>query len=162
MHIRIKSEEFFNDNIKLSENEKDIVGRVCCNCKGTENIRYYSIFPVKLGGNNTLSNVYCLCYKCRSLMYFNLIENINYSKLVKEGMQVARLNGKQIGQKKGTKLNVKKAAPAKEIIKKHNKDFGGKLTNEETWKLAGISKMTFYKYKKELIYEFNEEEIKII
>ena len=71
----------------------------------------------------------------------------------KEGIQTARLNGKQIGQKQGAKLHVKKADPAKEIIKKHNKDFGGQLNNEETWKLAGISKMTFYKYKRELIEE---------
>ena len=39
---------------------------------------------------------------------------------------------------------------AKEIIRKHCKRFGGSLSNEETWKLAGISKMTFYKYLKEL------------
>ena len=71
----------------------------------------------------------------------------------KEGIQTARLNGKQIGQKQGAKLHVKKSEPAKEIIKKHNKDFGGQLNNEETWKLAGISKMTFYKYKRELIEE---------
>lgn len=68
----------------------------------------------------------------------------------REGLQTARLKGKQIGQKQGAKLNVKKAAPAKEVIRKHNKNFGGPLTNEETWKLAGISKMTFYKYLQEL------------
>ena len=74
-------------------------------------------------------------------------------RLTSEGMETARLNGKQIGQKPGAKLNVKKSAPAKALIKKHNKTFGGTLTNEETWKLIGISKMTFYKYKKELLQE---------
>ncbi len=69
----------------------------------------------------------------------------------REGIQTARLNGKQIGQKTGKKLNVKKAAEAKEKIRKYNKDFEGTLNNEDTWKLIGISKMTFYKYKKELI-----------
>lgn len=68
----------------------------------------------------------------------------------REGIQTARLNGKQIGQRPGAKLTVKKAAPAKEVIRKHNKTFGGPLSNEETWKLAGISKMTFYKYLREL------------
>ena len=68
----------------------------------------------------------------------------------REGILTARINGKQIGQKQGAKLNVKKAAPAKELIRKHNKNFGGPLSNEETWKLAGISKMTFYKYLREL------------
>ena len=71
----------------------------------------------------------------------------------REGIQTARLNGKQIGQKQDAKFHVKKAAPAKELIRKHNKNFGGQLNNEETWKLAGISKMTFYKYLREM----NEE-----
>lgn len=71
----------------------------------------------------------------------------------REGIQTARLNGKQIGQKSGSKLNVKKSAPAKEQIRKYNKDFGGMLSNEETWRLIGISKMTFYKYKRELLAE---------
>lgn len=71
----------------------------------------------------------------------------------KEGIETARLNGKQIGQKKGAKLNVKKAAVAKEVIMKHNKAFGGTLSNQETWELAKIDRMTFYKYKKELLQE---------
>ena len=71
----------------------------------------------------------------------------------REGIQTARLNGKQIGQKSGAKLNVKKSAPAKEQIRKYNKDFDGILSNEETWRLIGISKMTFYKYKRELLAE---------
>lgn len=41
----------------------------------------------------------------------------------KEGIQTAKLNGKQIGHKRGTKLKVKKAVPAKEIIMKHSKAF---------------------------------------
>lgn len=73
----------------------------------------------------------------------------------KEGIETARLNGKQIGLEKGTKLITKKSLVAKEVIKKHNKDFGGSLSNEDTWKLAGISKMTFYKYKNELLSDLH-------
>lgn len=69
----------------------------------------------------------------------------------KEGIETARLKGKQIGQKSGSTFETKKSIEAKKIILKHNKDFGGNLTNEETWCLAKISKMTFYKYKKELL-----------
>ena len=68
----------------------------------------------------------------------------------KEGIETARLNGKQIGQKKGAKLVTKKSVRAKEKILHYNKSFGGPLTNEDTWKLAGICKTSFYKYKKEL------------
>lgn len=71
----------------------------------------------------------------------------------KEGIETARNNGKQIGQKEGKKLITKKSIEAKEKIKKYNKDFDGMLTNEETWNFIGISKMSFYKYKKELIAE---------
>lgn len=80
-------------------------------------------------------------------------EVMDLHQRTKEGIETARMNGKQIGQKQGAKLNVKKAVTAKEIIRKHNKDFGGSLSNEETWELAKISKMTFYKYKKELMQE---------
>ncbi len=68
----------------------------------------------------------------------------------KEGLQTARLNGKQIGQKKGNKLKVKKATPAKEIILKHSKSFNGTLSDIECIKLTGLSRNTYYKYKAEL------------
>lgn len=77
-------------------------------------------------------------------------EVLDLRQRTKEGIQTARLNGKQIGQKKGVKLITKKSIKAKEQIKKYNKSFGGSLTNEETWKLIGISRATFYKYKQEL------------
>lgn len=75
----------------------------------------------------------------------------------KEGIETARLNGKQIGRKTGTKIATKKYLDAKEIILKHNKGFGGTLSNEETWKLAGITKPTFYAYVKQIKQELNEE-----
>ena len=68
----------------------------------------------------------------------------------KEGIETARLNGKQIGQPKGSKLITKKSLAAKETIKKHSKDFEGSLTDEEVMKLAGISRNSFYKYKREI------------
>lgn len=71
----------------------------------------------------------------------------------KEGIQTARLAGKQIGQVKGRKLNVKKANAAKEIIAKHSKTFGGTLNDAECIKLAGVSRNSFYKYKREIALE---------
>lgn len=73
----------------------------------------------------------------------------NHQRTV-EGLVTAKINGKQIGQQAGRKLNVKKAAAAKEIIRKHSKDFGGSLSDPEVIKLAGISRNSFYKYKAEL------------
>lgn len=64
----------------------------------------------------------------------------------KEGIETARFNGKQIGQK----LKVKKATPAKEKIRKYSKDFDGSLADSECIKLVGVSRNTYYKYKREL------------
>lgn len=68
----------------------------------------------------------------------------------REGMETARLNGKQIGLQQGTKLITKKSIAAKEVIKKHSKYFCGTLNDVEVMKLAGLSRNTFYKYKHEL------------
>lgn len=68
----------------------------------------------------------------------------------REGIETARLNGKQIGQKVGSKLTVKKEAPAKEKILKYSRDFNGSLSDVECIKLAGVSRNTYYKYKRQL------------
>lgn len=68
----------------------------------------------------------------------------------KEGIETARLNGKQIGQRKGNTLVTKKSVSAKEIILKHSKDFNGSLSDPEVITLTGISRNTYYKYKREL------------
>ena len=69
---------------------------------------------------------------------------------VSQGLETARLNGKQIGGKAGSKYNVKKSSEAKELIKKYSKDFEGSLNDTEVIKLVGISRKTYYKYKKEM------------
>jgi DNA invertase Pin-like site-specific DNA recombinase len=74
----------------------------------------------------------------------------NLHQRTKEGIETARLNGRQIGQRKGTVYETRKAKAAKDIILRHNKSFGGSLTDEETIKQAGISRKSFYKYKREL------------
>lgn len=74
----------------------------------------------------------------------------------REGMETARIQGKQIGAVKGKTLVTKKAMAAKEIIKKHNVDFGGSLSDAETIRQAGISRNSFYKYKRELLTKEEE------
>lgn len=68
----------------------------------------------------------------------------------KEGIITARLEGKQIGQIKGTKLTTKKKKEAKPLIIKYSKDFDGSLSDVECIKLIGISRNSYYTYKKEL------------
>ncbi len=68
----------------------------------------------------------------------------------KEGIETARLNGKQIGQKQGAKLTTKKSIEAKKLIQKHSKDFDGTLSDADCMKLIGLARNTYYKYKREL------------
>ena len=68
----------------------------------------------------------------------------------KEGIETARLNGKQIGQKAGAKLTTKKSISAKEALVKYSKDFSGTLADADVMKLTGLSRNTYYKYKREL------------
>lgn len=68
----------------------------------------------------------------------------------KEGLETARLAGKRIGAQVGDKYKVKKAEAAKDLIKKHSKDFDGTLNDIDCIKLIGIARGTYYKYKKEI------------
>lgn len=78
-------------------------------------------------------------------------------KRTREGMRVAGAGKKISASRTGKKYETEKAKKAKEFILKKNKSFGGHLSNEETWELAKISKMTFYKYKNELMEEIKKE-----
>lgn len=75
----------------------------------------------------------------------------------KEGIREARRLSpeKQFGQKQGAHLNVKKKQPAKNAIKKYSKYFDGTLNDSDVIKLVGLSRNTFYKYKKELFLELS-------
>ncbi len=71
----------------------------------------------------------------------------------KEGMETARLAGKQIGQRQGAKLTTKKSIQAKEEIKKYSKDFNGTLKDVDVIRMINISRNSYYKYKRELLEE---------
>lgn len=77
-------------------------------------------------------------------------EVMDLRERTKQGIETARQNNKQIGQKKGKKLTTKKSVESKTLIMKYSQSFNGSLTDEETMKLIGISKVTYYKYKKEI------------
>ena len=68
----------------------------------------------------------------------------------REGLQTAKLNGKTLGRKPGSKVTTKKEGPAKAAILKYSKDFNGSLRDAEVIKLIRISRNTYYKYKAEL------------
>lgn len=87
----------------------------------------------------------------------------------KEGIETARLNGKQIGGVTGKSRNVKNKDNIKEMIRKYSKTFGGRLQDDEAidkinkiefkgkvnskGKERKLSRNTYYKYKKEMLEE---------
>lgn len=68
----------------------------------------------------------------------------------REGIETARLAGKQIGGIPGKKLITQKSIAIKPVIRKHCKDFGGTLSDKDVIKLTGIARGTYFKYKREL------------
>ena len=77
-------------------------------------------------------------------------EVIFLHKRISEGVKRAQASGKTVGRKEGAKIETKKAKEQKKVILKHSKDFGGSLTDQECIKQTGLSRNTFYKYKREL------------
>ena len=68
----------------------------------------------------------------------------------KEGIETARLNGKQIGQQSGKKLTTKKSIEMKAKIRKMARAFGGNMSDKEVIETLKIARNTYYKYKREL------------
>ena len=68
----------------------------------------------------------------------------------REGMETARLKGKQIGRKKGTTIATKKGIAVKVGIQKYSKDFDGTLSDLDCITLLRVARNTYYKYKREL------------
>jgi len=80
-------------------------------------------------------------------------EVIDLHQRTREGIETARLQGKQIGQRPGAKLTTKKSVAAKTDILKYSKAFNGTLNDTECIRMIGVSRNSFYKYKKELYAE---------
>lgn len=68
----------------------------------------------------------------------------------KAGLVTAKLEGKQLGQLKGSTFITKKSKIAKEIILKYSKDFNGTLNDIDCIKLADVCRNSFYTYKSQL------------
>lgn len=103
-------------------------------------------------------------------------ELIHIQQRTKEGIETARLEGKRIGTQKGTKLNVRKKTPCKQLIRKYCKDFDGSLNDKDTMSVldgcmveiatkngktrkisAHLSRNTYYRYKKQIFEEMNTD-----
>lgn len=80
-------------------------------------------------------------------------EVLDLRERTKEGLRVTKAKGTILGMKQGTTYITKKEKEMRDKIKKLAKDFGGNLKDVEVFTLLGVSKNTYYKYKKNIILE---------
>lgn len=71
-------------------------------------------------------------------------------KRTSEGVRRAQAAGKQVGRAEGSKVETRKAKAAKADIRKHSRDFNGTLSDPDVIRMTGISRNSYYKYKREL------------
>ena len=77
---------------------------------------------------------------------------------VSEGIARRKAEGKPVGRAEGSIIETKKAKQAKQEIMKHSKDFNGSLNDMDCMKLIGISRNSFYKYKRQLRTALEQQE----
>ena len=123
-------------------------GVICCNCQSEKDIQYHHIVPISSGGFDVISNIAPLCSKCHALIHSK--KAMASSTLIKQGIAKAKAEGKRIGQPKGAKLNTQKSIESKQYIVNNSRDFNGSMTDVEIIEKLRLSRITFYKYKKEL------------
>ena len=110
-------------------------------------------------------NINCLIkehpeYKETLTLCLELLQEKYYrSRRTKDGLEKAKSRGKQLGQLKGAKLEVKKAKRAKSIILRVNKSFCGSFGDVETLERVTVCRNTYYKYKRELMEEIENTSI---
>ena len=84
-------------------------------------------------------------------------EVMDLRERTKEGLRETKKKGTVLGRIKGKTYETKKSKEMKENIKKLSKDFDGNLKDIEILDLLKIARMSYYKYKKQLFEEQQEE-----
>ena len=124
----------------------------CELCGSPRNLELHHIIPTCTGfigvDLDVPDNWIMVCHKCHAQLTPKKL-------LTKIGLQKAKMNGKQLGQTCGHKLTTKKSIAMKEEILKGSKDFNGTLTDKKLLEMTGLSRNTYYKYKRELKAETN-------
>ena len=80
----------------------------------------------------------------------------------KEGIETARRMGKTIGRPAGKTYTTKKETQALSVIQRTSKDFDGHNTDAEVIAITGLSRNTYYRYKRRLREKLSLEESPIL
>lgn len=86
--------------------------------------------------------------------------SIRTSKGIEAKRKEAKKNNKEfkIGREAGAKVTTKKSIEAKKEIQRLSKDFNGSNKDKEVIEILKINRNTYYKYKKELVQELQEQQ----
>lgn len=86
--------------------------------------------------------------------------SIRTSKGIEAKRKEAEKNNKEfkIGREAGAKVTTKKSIEAKKEIQRLSKDFNGSNKDKEVIEILKINRNTYYKYKKELVQELQEQQ----
>ncbi len=76
-----------------------VIAKECTLCGDTEDLQKHHLKPRTLGGDDSINNLITLCSYCHWYLHCNPKFKIHHSKLTKEGLERARLNGKKIGNR---------------------------------------------------------------
>ena len=137
--MRTTSSHFSRDILKK------IKGTTCCNCglNCEENIIYHHIVPLGNGGNDIINNIIPVCTECHSLIHFGESKGLkNHSALVKAGLEKAKANGVKLGRHTTTFDELP------DNIGEYIKYVEQGMSIVEASKQLGISRPSFYKYRK--------------
>lgn len=77
---------------------------------------------------------------------------------LKEARKRLKAEGRNLGRPVGATRETEKSKKAKKRIMELSRDFRGTLKDEDVWTLCKISKNTYYKYKKEIVGELQQEQ----
>lgn len=80
----------------------------------------------------------------------------------KEGIETARRMGKPIGRPAGQTYTTSKEKNSLAIIQRTSKDFNGQYTDAEVIAITGLSRNTYYKYKRRLREKLSHGEYPIL
>lgn len=111
--------EAYKSEFKSAEFRKILqyaIREECVNCGSTTDIEYHHIVPLIRGGTNKITNIVPLCVECHGAVH----NNNNYKKLIQEGREIAKAQGKYKGRKTELCIGGKDEARYKAIVKAIN------------------------------------------
>jgi len=108
-----------------TEEQKDLIGRVCINCGSEEDIEYHHVVPLCNGGHDVITNVVPLCHACHWLAHGG-------SDLTRYKRDNGRLNGKR-----PPKCSDEEAFAALDLLA------AGQIGNAECKKRMNLSNATY-------------------